>query len=102
LTSDEYGGKYFTFSVYFRLEELSETARKKISKGKINRADAESLFDVRTSRADVPRAVIDEERSKFCDGNYSDGAWVRADPGCKDIIKSRTVTAAADYVNCAC
>jgi hypothetical protein len=91
LTSEESGGRYFTFSVYFRPEEL-------ISRGKISRADAERLFDVTTSRAILPRAVIDEERSKFCAGNYIDGAWVQADADCKDDAASRIVMAAADYV----
>lgn len=98
LTSDEYGGTYFTFSVYFRPDELSESARQAIARGKISRTAAESLFDVGTSREDVPRAVIDEEGSKFCDGNYSDGAWVRAESDCKDVIKSKMVAAAPDYV----
>jgi hypothetical protein len=98
LTSDEYGGRYFTFSVYFRPEELNEAARGRIFRGKIRRGDVEGLFDVRTSRATAPRAVIDQERAKFCAGNYIDVSWVQADPGCKDDVKSRTVIAAADYV----
>jgi hypothetical protein len=91
LISDESGGRYFTFSVYFRPEELT-------SRGKLSRADAERLFDVTTSRVTVPRAVIDEEQSKFCAGNYVDGAWVQADSSCKDDVRSGTVMAAADYV----
>ena len=98
LSSDEYGGRNFTFSVLFRLEELTSTTRNAISRGKISRAEAESLFDVTTSRTPERRAVIDMANSRFCSGNYVDGAWVHTNSHCQDDVKYRTVMAAPEYV----
>jgi hypothetical protein len=41
MTSDEYGGRNFTFSIYFRSEELSAEVRQELSKHKITPALAE-------------------------------------------------------------
>jgi hypothetical protein len=98
LSSDEYGGRYFTFSVLLRPKELTAAARDAVSRGKISRAEAERFFDVTASRTPERRDLIDMANSKFCDGNYADGAWVQTDSRCRDDVKYRTVMADPDYV----
>jgi hypothetical protein len=98
MTSDEFGGKHFTFHVYFRPEDFSETMRKMVLAKKAARADLAAAFTVTTSRDPERRVVIDEANSRLCDGNYVDGAWQHKDPKCIETIKSKAVTAPSDYV----
>ena len=98
LGSDEYGDRHFTFSVYFRPEELSRAEREVISRRKSGRAEAAELFTLTTSREPETRRVIDEDNSTFCEGTYVDGAWAQTNPTCKDNVKFKTITAPADYV----
>jgi hypothetical protein len=97
LASDEYGGRNFTFSIYLRPEELGADVRQKLSKRKITPALAE-LFNVTASGLPQQRTVIDERNSRFCDGSYLDGGWVRTDRNCKDQIRVKTVAVPADYI----
>jgi hypothetical protein len=98
LASDEYGGRHFTFSVYFRPEELSPAERKVLSRRRSGRAEAAELFTLTTSREPETRRVIDEDHSTFCEGTYVDGAWAQTNPNCKDNVKIKTVTAPSDYI----
>jgi hypothetical protein len=77
-----------TFSVYFRPEQLAAVGQI----DKLNREQAESLFDLSTSRPMVDEKVIDKAHSRFCDGNYVDGNWVRKDANCKDEVVYVTQT----------
>jgi hypothetical protein len=77
-----------TSSVYFRPEQLAAVGQI----DKLNREQAESLFDLSTSRPMVDEKVIDKAHSRFCDGNYVDGNWVRKDANCKDEVVYVTQT----------
>lgn len=79
------------FSVYFRPEELAAAG----PIDKLNREQAESLFEIRTSRPMVDEKVIDKAHSQFCAGNYVDGNWVRKDANCKDQVQYITQTVAS-------
>lgn len=77
-----------TFSVYLHPEELpvSEPVEK------LNREQAESLFQVSASRPIVQEKVVDKERSQFCEGNYVDGNWIQKDPKCQPHVEYTTRT----------
>jgi hypothetical protein len=98
LGSDEYGDRHFTFSVYFRPEQLGPSEQEVLSQRKGSRADAAELFTLTTSRQPETRRVIDEDNSTFCGGAYVDGLWVQTNPGCKNNVKFKTITAPSDYV----
>jgi hypothetical protein len=85
----ETGPSRQTFTVYFRPEELPVSA----TATKLKREQAESLFQVSTSRPMVQERVIDKQNSHFCDGNYVDGNWVQTDSKCRDQVQyaNRTV-----------
>jgi hypothetical protein len=82
-----------TFSVYFRPDELPVSGPVE----KLNREQAESLFQVSTSRPMVQERVVDKEHSRFCEGNYVDGNWVRTDPKCQDQMQYTTRTVPSEY-----
>ena len=98
LASDEYSGRNFTFSVFYRSDELRPEALELISRNKGRHSDVAALFVVKTSEAPQHRVVIDERNSKFCKGNFIDGAWMQADSQCRDDIWYQTAAVAADYV----
>jgi hypothetical protein len=98
LASDEYGDTYFTFSVYFRPEELSPAVRERLAKHSISKADAAGYFDLSTYRAPVRQIAIDEAASTFCDGNFVDGFWTQTDSKCQDKVNYKTITAASEYI----
>jgi hypothetical protein len=98
LASDEYGNRNFRLQVYFRPEELPPTLRRAIAAGKVKRAELASYFDVTTSHLPVREAVIDQANSRFCDGNYMDGNWIRHDPNCQDQVSVKTVTGPSEYI----
>ncbi len=97
LASDEYGGRYFTFQVRFRMDELPADMQKALSSGKLSRADLAAYFAVTTSRGAVSAMAIDARGSQFCAGSFVDGAWT-ADRGCRDEIRYRTVTMPSGYL----
>jgi hypothetical protein len=99
LASDEYAGRNFTFSVYFRLNELAPDVQKALSGRKLSRSDAAAYFTVSTFRAAARRVAIDDKQSHFCEGNYADGMWTHTDAGCKDTISYTPVTAPSDYIS---
>jgi len=96
--SDEYGNAYFTFSVYFRPDELSPSLRRAISSGSISRTAAAEAFELTTSRDSVQRTAVDQPNSTFCDGNYLDGNWTRKDPKCQDDVAYKAVVSSSSYI----
>jgi hypothetical protein len=98
LASDEYGNTYFTFSVYFRWDELSPAVRDTLAKHEISRADAAAYFDLTAYRSPVREVVIDETASTFCAGNFVDGSWTHTDSKCEDDIHYTTIIAPSVYV----
>ena len=99
MTSDEYGSTYFTFSVYFRPDEIGPRLREMVAFGKVRRADLEEFFQLSTSRESVQQTVIDPANSSYCDGNYVDGSWIRTNPKCGDRVVYDTVAAASAYIS---
>ncbi|MGA2722853.1 MAG: hypothetical protein ABSG79_10620 [Bryobacteraceae bacterium] len=98
LGSDEYGNAHFTFSVIVRPIGLSPTVLQMMSARKMNRAAAAEDFKVATSPGFVPRVVIDQANSVFCDGSYIDGLWTHTDRNCEDKVTLKTVATPSDYI----
>jgi len=98
IPSDEYGSSYFTFSVYFRPDELSPDVWMRLSKHRLAKADAAGFFDVTTYRDIVQEVVIDEAASTFCSGNFVDGLWTHTDSRCADRINTKTITVPSSYI----
>jgi hypothetical protein len=98
MASDEYGSTYFTFSVYFRPDEISPRLRELLASGKVRRAELAEFFDLAISRERVQEIVIDQAKSTLCDGNYFDGNWVHTNPKCEDNIAYRRVAMPSSYI----
>lgn len=98
LASDEFGGRRFQFSVYFRPEELRADIRQKLLNPKTARALAGQLFAVNVSAERQQRMGVDQVTSRFCGGSYVDGVWRQANPDCKDDVRVKAVSAPAEYV----
>ena len=98
LPSDEFGGRNFTFQVYFRPDELPPQVRRDFTERKANRADFAEYFKVSTVQEPVRRIVIDETKSHLCDGNFLDGAWTHTDANCKDKIYMKAIATPSDYI----
>ena len=99
MASDEYGNTYYTFSVYFRPEELSPVVREALAKPKVSKADAAEYFDLTTDRTPIRQVVIDDAASTFCGGNFvKGGLWTHTDSKCQDKIVYNTITAPSDYI----
>jgi hypothetical protein len=89
----EIGPTRSSFTVYFRPEELGMSA----APSKMNREQANSLFEVSTSRPVVQEKVIDQQNSHFCEGNYVDGNWVQKDAGCQQQVQYKTQAMPSQY-----
>jgi hypothetical protein len=98
MSADEYGSTQFTFSVNMRPEELSPAVRQAISERKMSRREGAKVFEFATTRGSVPRLVIDDANSVFCQGRYTDGAWGRSQTNCRDKVTYKTVAVPSDYV----
>lgn len=98
LASDEYGNPYFTFSVYFRPDEIPLAEREAFQEQEGSRSGAAEYFQVTSSRGLQPRTVIDDSHSTFCEGTYYDGAWLRVDPKCDDHVQYKTIMVPSDYI----
>ena len=98
VASDEYGNRHFTFSVYFRFDELGLPDRAAGVLPKKRHAEAAGLFQLTPSRESSAQLVIDEDNSRLCQGPDVDGLWVHANPKCTDQIKFKTVTVPSDYI----
>jgi hypothetical protein len=97
LGSDEYGNAYFTFSVIVRSIDVSPAVLQMMTASKVNRAAAAEDFKVATYPGSVPRVVIDQANSVFCDGSYIDGLWTHTDRNCEDKVTLKTVATPSDY-----
>lgn len=95
---DDYRNTYFTFSVYFRPDEIGPGLYRALSEGKINRSAAAELFEISTSRGSVQEDVIDEAKSTLCDGYYADGNWVHTNSRCEDSVTYRKVASPSPYI----
>ena len=98
LPSDEHGNRRFSFIVYFRPEELNPAEWELLARSRKARTDAAGSFELTTSRMLEERSVIDENHSTFCDGNYSDGAWVHTNDECQDQATLEKVMVPSDYI----
>jgi len=98
MASDEYGITHFTFSVYFRADELSPEVRRAISAGVAGGTNAAEFFQLTTSKDSVHQMVIDEAHSTFCDGNYVDGNWVPTNTKCDDDVRYEVVAGPSSYI----
>ena len=99
MASDEYGNtSSFTFSVYFRPDDISPSLRQALSSGKVSRANASEYFRISASRGSAQQVVLDEAKSTFCEGNYIDGNWSHTNPECQDHSVYKTVASASPYV----
>jgi hypothetical protein len=98
MTSDEYGGTRFTFSVYFRPADLDPTLRQMISEGHFKEVDVERFFVLSTARSSGPEVLLDQANSKFCAGNYVDGNWTRTDSKCEEKLTYRIFTRPSGFV----
>ena len=96
LASDEHGDTRFTFSIYFRPEELDAVQRKALAEKKPGLAA--EYFEMTESRGVQKRIVIHEAASTFCEGNYIDGNWTHIDPGCEDKVAFKLITQPSDYL----
>lgn len=88
----------FTFSVYFRMDELAPGVEKALSVGRKGRSEAATYFAVTTKRETIRQVVIDNQHSILCDGTYSDGAWTHTDPGCQDHIAYSIAAVPSGYL----
>jgi hypothetical protein len=83
-----------TFSVYFRPEEVGVDGPVE----KLKRDQAASYFQISTSREMVDQKVVDKQHSRYCDGNYMDGQWVRKDPKCQDHVEYISQSVLSPYL----
>ncbi|MBV8728985.1 MAG: hypothetical protein JO336_04165 [Acidobacteriia bacterium] len=97
MASDESGNRRFTFSVYFRPEELTAGERSLFER-KASRSDAEASFQVTTSRELETKLTVDNARSTFCEGMYIDGRWMHNNTACVDSVQFKAVAVPSDYM----
>jgi len=97
--TEESGDAYYTFSVYFRADQIRPDLFQTLSAGKARRSAAAELFEISTSRPSIQQEVIDEANSTFCDGYYSDSGWVHSNPTCEDRLTYRQVASLSPYIS---
>lgn len=97
-SDDVFANTAFTFSVYFRPDEISPKLRQAISSGKISRNDLAELFHFTISRPSVQQLVIDRANSSFCPGRSIHGYWVHTDPRCRDRVAHKKMAVPSPYV----
>jgi len=97
--SDEYGKTmWFTFSVYFREDEIGPGLRRALSSSKINRNAIAELFETSTARGSIQQSVVDEANSILCDGYLGDSGWTQSNPKCEDSIAYMKVASPSPYI----
>lgn len=96
--ASDYANRYYTFTVYFRPDELAPDVRQAISNGKRSRSDVAGSFKVSTSHETAPEIVIDEAESQLCARNLVDGSWIHSDASCKDDIHYKAISVPSDYM----
>jgi hypothetical protein len=103
MASDEYGSSYslskYSFSVYFRPDELNPALLRALSSGRVGRTSAAEFFQLTTSRGSVPETVIDLAKSRFCAGHYYvDGYWIHTNPKCEDTVVYKVIARPSPYI----
>ena len=98
MASDEFGGTYYLFHIYFRPEELASYVRNALKNRKLSRAEKATYFRVSTSRENVRRVVIDEEQSEFCETTHLFGHFHPIDRNCREKIVYKTITTPSDFI----
>ncbi len=98
MASDEYGGNRYTFSVYFRPDELNPEVLQKLADRKLRKTSAAELFKLSSETRAASRRVIDSAASKFCEGSYTDGCWQSNDSHCADQISYKQISSPSTYV----
>ena len=98
MPSDDFGNTYFTFSVYFRPDEIDPGLRQALSARTISRTDASKYFKFTTSRDFIQQLVINEVKSTFCDENRNDGNWTHTRPKCESSVIYKQVSSAAPNI----
>jgi len=93
LASDEYGSRYFTFSVYFHPDQLAPATREAIARPRLSKADAAALFAFNPQRPMVRKTRIVKAASKLCEAVVVDGYLEKADAKCEDRIVHETIAA---------
>ena len=96
---EESGDAYYTFSVYFRADEIRPGLLQALSTGKVRGSAAAELFEISTTRASIQQEVIDEANSTFCDGYYLDSGWVHSNPRCEDRVTYRQVASRSPHIS---
>jgi hypothetical protein len=97
VASDEYGNTNFTFSVYFRPDEISPALRNAIASRRMSGTAAAEFFQVITSHDAIRHVVVDQRNSTICEGNYEDGSWTRTNPKCGDNLAYQSVAGPSMY-----
>jgi len=90
MASDEYGNPYFTFSVYFRPNELGPVARS-------GKAGAES-FHISASRETIRATVLDQAQSTVCGNTNLHGHSARAHRDCHEHLVYTPAVLPSPYV----
>jgi hypothetical protein len=103
MASDEYASTYslsvYSFSVYFRPDELNPALLQALSSGRVGRSSAAEFFQLTTSRGTVPETVIDRSKSRFCEGYYFvDGYWIHTNPKCEDVVAYKVIATPSPYI----
>jgi hypothetical protein len=98
MASDEYGGRSFTFSVYFRPGELNPGLLQALLSGRTSRSTATEFFQLTSSRGSERQTVIDRAHSRFCAGNYIDGNWIHTNAKCEDIVAYKVIASPSPYI----
>ena len=88
----------FSFSVYFRMDELAPGVKRALPVGRKGRSEAATYFTVTTKRETTRQVAIDNQHSTFCDGTYRDGAWTHTDTRCQDLITYTIAEVPSGYI----
>ena len=98
MASDEYGGRNFSFSVYFRPLDLDSALVTAMREGRLKRLDLEPYFQVSAVRNTTPALALDLAGSTLCDGSYWEGNWVQTNPSCNEKLTYKMVAAPSGYI----
>jgi hypothetical protein len=98
LTSDEFATQRFTFSVFFRRDDLPAALRERIAARSVKPANLGGFFRVSASHELTSRLVIDDANSKHCELRVDKSGWVLVDRDCVDTLAYKTVSLPSDYI----
>jgi len=97
--SGEYGKTmWFTFSVYFREDEIGPGLQRALSSSKISHKTVAELFETSTARGSIQQSVVDEANSILCDGYLGDSGWTQTSPKCEDSVAYMKVASPSPYI----